>query len=191
MTLWIVASCEATGTKCVRRISEAVPVSSVKRVTPSRSEFAQLLGRTAQAFGVPPSVGQIYGLLYLSDRPLSLDEIADALDLSKASASVGARQLEALHAVRVSSKSDDRRDYWEASLEPQEVLQKMMSSVLAPRLANAHNRLEGLVDLMRAERESGVLSGEEFTVCQQRLQLLIAKTQQFKTWLPVVERFVR
>jgi len=163
----------------------------LKNFTPSRSEFCQLLGRTAQAFGVPPSVGQIYGLLYLSARPLSLDEIAEFLDLSKASASTGARQLEALHAVRVSSKSDDRRDYWEACLEPQEVLQKMMSSVLAPRLSNAHDRLEGLLDCMRAEREAGVLSGEEFTLCQQRLEQLVAKTQQFKSWLPLIERFVK
>ena len=109
----------------------------VKNLTKSRSEFAELLGRTAQAFGLTPSVGQIYGLLYLSAEPLSLDEIAESLDRSKASASIGTRQLESLHAVQVSSKNADRRDYWEARLEPQEVLQKMMSTVLAPRLANA------------------------------------------------------
>jgi hypothetical protein len=51
--------------------------------------------------------------------------------------------------------------------------------------------MEGLLDCMRAERESGVLSGEEFTLCQQRLKQLVAKTQQFKTWLPLIERFVK
>jgi len=120
-----------------------------------------------------------------------LDEIAESLDLSKASASIGTRQLESLHAVQVSSKNDDRRDYWEARLEPQEVLQKMMSTVLAPRLANAHDRLEGLLERMEAEKNSGELSSPEFTVCQQRIQQLITKTNQFKTWLPLIERFVK
>lgn len=163
----------------------------MKNLTQSRSEFAELLGRTAQAFGLTPSVGQIYGLLYLSAEPLSLDEIAESLDLSKASASIGTRQLESLHAVQVSSKNTDRRDYWEARLEPQEVLQKMMSSVLAPRLANAHDRLEGLLERMEAEKNSGELSNSAFTVCQQRIQQLITKTNQFKTWLPLIERFVK
>ena len=163
----------------------------VKNLTKSRSEFAELLGRTAQAFGLTPSVGQIYGLLYLSVEPLSLDEIAESLDLSKASASIGARQLEALRAVQVSSKDSDRRDYWEARLEPQEVLQKIMSSVLMPRLTNAHDRLEGLLERMEAEKNSGELLGPEFTVCQQRIQQLITKTDQFKTWLPLIERMVK
>ncbi len=163
----------------------------MKNLTQSQSEFAELLGRTAQAFGLTPSVGQIYGLLYLSAEPLSLDEIAESLDLSKASASIGTRQLESLHAVQVSSKNTDRRDYWEARLEPQEVLQKMMSSVLAPRLANAHDRLEGLLERMEAEKNSGELSNSAFTVCQQRIQQLITKTNQFKTWLPLIERFVK
>jgi DNA-binding transcriptional regulator GbsR (MarR family) len=120
-----------------------------------------------------------------------LDEIAESLDLSKASASIGTRQLESLHAVQVSSKNTDRRDYWEARLEPQEVLQKMMSSVLAPRLANAHDRLEGLLERMEVEKNSGELSNSAFTVCQQRIQQLITKTNQFKTWLPLIERFVK
>jgi DNA-binding transcriptional regulator GbsR (MarR family) len=163
----------------------------VKNLTQSRSEFAELLGRTAQAFGLTPSVGQIYGLLYLSAEPLSLDEIAESLDLSKASASIGTRQLESLHAVQLSSKNDDRRDYWETRLEPQQLLQKILSSVLAPRLAKAPDRLEDLLELMEAEKNSGELSSAEFTVCQQRIQGLITKTNQFKTWLPLIERFVK
>ena len=184
----VVDSGEVTGTKCAQN---SHGFFRVKNLTKSRSEFAELLGRTAQAFGLTPSVGQIYGLLYLSAEPLSLDEIAESLDLSKASASIGTRQLESLHAVQVSSKNADRRDYWEARLEPQEVLQKMMSTVLAPRLANAHDRLEGLLERMEVEKNSGELSNSAFTVCQQRIQQLITKTNQFKTWLPLIERFVK
>jgi len=44
---------------------------------------------------------------------------------------------------------------------------------------------------MEAEKNSGELSNAAFTVCQQRIQQLITKTNQFKTWLPLIERFVK
>ncbi|MEN9733804.1 MAG: hypothetical protein RLZ45_1799, partial [Verrucomicrobiota bacterium] len=38
--------------------------------------FIETVGRVAQELGLPRSLGQIYGLLYLSPEPLSLDDIA-------------------------------------------------------------------------------------------------------------------
>ena len=54
-----------------------------------------------QVFGVPKSVGQIYGLLYATPEPLSFSDIVDRLDISKGSASQGLQLLRSLGAVNV------------------------------------------------------------------------------------------
>lgn len=52
-----------------------------------------------QLFGVPKSVGQIYGLLYASPEPLGFSEIMDRLEISKGSVSQGIQLLRSLGAI--------------------------------------------------------------------------------------------
>ena len=46
-------------------------------------EFVLLWGNLGERWGVNRSVSQIHALLYLSERPLTADDIADALGLEK------------------------------------------------------------------------------------------------------------
>ncbi|MFH1026858.1 MAG: MarR family transcriptional regulator, partial [Pseudomonadota bacterium] len=71
-------------------------------------------GRTAQSFGLNRLFGQIYILLYLSDEACSLDLLAEQLGVSKASVSIACRQLETWGAVHRSWVKGDRRDYYVA-----------------------------------------------------------------------------
>jgi hypothetical protein len=57
--------------------------------------FAEIV----QLFGVPKSVGQIYGVLYASPDPLSFSDIVERLDISKGSASQGLQLLRSLGAI--------------------------------------------------------------------------------------------
>jgi hypothetical protein len=52
-------------------------------------------------FGVPKSVGQIYGLLYASPEPLSFSDIVERLEISKGSASQGLQFLRSLGAIKI------------------------------------------------------------------------------------------
>ena len=82
----------------------------------TRLDMIEAGGRVCQLLGVPRSTGQIYGLLYLSPKPLSLDDIAEALRISKASASTGTRQLLAWRAIHQVWVHGERRDHFE--IEP-------------------------------------------------------------------------
>ena len=57
--------------------------------------------RFMSLLGMPRSVGEIYGLLYFSPDPLSMDVIAAKLGISIGSASQGLRTLRSLKAVKV------------------------------------------------------------------------------------------
>ena len=54
----------------------------------------------AKILGLPKSVGEIYGLLFASPKPLTMLDLIDQLGISKGSASQGLRMLRALGAVR-------------------------------------------------------------------------------------------
>src|SRR5436309_14543735 len=69
-------------------------------------------GLLAQRYGLPRIAGEIVGLLFMTDGPLSLDEIATALKVSKASVSTNVRLLESLRFVRRGDVREGRRDHY-------------------------------------------------------------------------------
>lgn len=79
---------------------------------PRTSRFTDRLAVLFESDGQPPIAGRIFGLLLLSDEDLSLDELAGALGVSKASASTNARLLAQLGVVEQVRRQGSRRDYY-------------------------------------------------------------------------------
>jgi DNA-binding transcriptional regulator GbsR (MarR family) len=73
------------------------------------------MGQTFEADGFTRIGGRLFGHLLLADRPLSLDQIAEALQVSKASVSTDARRMLEKGVLVRSGKPGDRRDYWEVA----------------------------------------------------------------------------
>jgi DNA-binding transcriptional regulator GbsR (MarR family) len=89
------------------------------------------LGQLASYFGFSKVMGQLYGALMLSANPLSLDDLVELLDISKASVSMNLRTLEHLGMVRqvwVKGRGD-RRKFYEAETD----FWQIISNILAGR----------------------------------------------------------
>ena len=59
--------------------------------------------------GLPKSVGEIYGLLFVAPRPMAMDDIMDRLEISLGAASQGLKLLRSFGAVRVVYERGERR----------------------------------------------------------------------------------
>lgn len=78
-------------------------------------QFVERMGVLMPADGVPRIAGRILGLLLVSEGELSLDEIAEKLQVSKGSVSVDARMLERRGVIERVGRPGDRRDYYRIS----------------------------------------------------------------------------
>lgn len=115
-----------------------------------QKEFVQFAGDLAESLSFNKSLGQIYGLLYLSPAPLSLDEISQQLMMSKGNASINLRTLESWGAARSVSISGSRRDHYEANRDLKEIILRRMQAGLGRRLDMVDDRLGGLVSSLRS-----------------------------------------
>src|SRR5437867_12895162 len=89
--------------------------------------FVDGIGTAAATSGVlSPLGGRIFGLLYLHERPLALDEIATALEQSKSNISVNIRGLVEWHLVRRVPVAGSRKDHYEAATNFWRVMQEIM-----------------------------------------------------------------
>ncbi len=94
--------------------------------------FIQGAGKVSSALlGMINKVGgQIYALLFISDEPLSLDDIADQLGVSKSNVSINIRMLEEYDLVRKVWIKGSRKDYYGAErVYPKKVLRDFLENI--------------------------------------------------------------
>ncbi len=80
----------------------------------AREEFIQGMSRISHFWGFPKAMGAIYGAVYLSPDPLSLDEIVEQVGVTKGAVSTHVRALERLGMVHKKILLGDRKDYYVA-----------------------------------------------------------------------------
>jgi DNA-binding transcriptional regulator GbsR (MarR family) len=86
-------------------------------LTQSRQHFLLGLSRISEFWGFPKAMGAIYGALYLSPTPLSLDEIVDQVSVTKGAVSTNVRALERLGMVHKHLQIGERKDYYTAETD--------------------------------------------------------------------------
>jgi len=90
-------------------------------VPPLNRQFIAHFGEMGSKWGINRTVGQIYALIFLSERALNADEIAEQLQFSRSNVSMGLKELQAWRLVRLRHQPGDRREYFEAPSDVWEI----------------------------------------------------------------------
>ena len=75
--------------------------------------FVENMGVYFERYALPRIGGRLLGLLLVVDRPLSLDDMANALGVSRASVSTNMRLILAIGLEELVTLPGDRRDYYQ------------------------------------------------------------------------------
>ncbi len=140
-------------------------------------EAIELFINFLKLVGLPKSVGEIYGLLFVSPRPLTMDEIVTRLGLSLGAASQGLKVLRGVGAAKAVYSPGTRKDHFAADLEISKFATVFIKEELRPRFDRALQRIEHLESL------TSRMSAEDRQVTEQRLNRL-------KHWLEKGERIL-
>lgn len=99
-----------------------------------------------KVLGLPRSIGEIYGLLFISPNPLSLDDLVERLGISKGSASQGLKTLRSLGAVREASGEGltGRRTHYEAATELKRLVGGFIREQIRPHLESGRSKVANL-----------------------------------------------
>ena len=99
--------------------------------------------------GLPKSVGEIYGLLFVATCPLSMEDLMDRLQISLGAASQGLKLLRSVGAVKVVYAPGERRDHYVADLELSKFATSFIKEEMKPRLERALQRVERMESLAK------------------------------------------
>lgn len=134
-----------------------------------RARLVELGGRTAQDLGLGRIVGQMVVYLYLWKGECSLDQIEEALGLSKAAVSVAARQLESLGLIRRVWKKGDRKSYYRTADDIGVALQQGILGLVRRKIESAGSELDQVCALLEAGGGASE-GGEDLAFLASRVQ---------------------
>ena len=134
--------------------------------------------------GLQKSVGEIYGLLFVSSRALAMDDIMTRLGISLGAASQGLKVLRSVGAVKSVYMPGDRRDHYVADLELSKFATAFIQEELKPRLDRALERIGTMESLA-----SGMESGDRATA-EERLERLKHWLERGESMLPWLLKFL-
>lgn len=112
----------------------------------AREHFIALWGQMAANWGIPRTMAEVHGLLFIINRPMNTDDVMESLGISRGNASMTLRDLEAWGIVSRVHIRGDRKEYFQAEQD----VWKLFRTILRER---KKREIDPLIEALRACRD--------------------------------------
>jgi DNA-binding transcriptional regulator GbsR (MarR family) len=161
------------------------PDTETQNLTSLQQQVVDFFVDGVRVLGLPRSLGEIYGLLFISTSPLSLDDLVSRLGISKGSASQGLRTLKTLGAVREAEHNGNRRTYYEPAVDLKRLVGGFIREQVRPHLDSGKSKLARLQETAELSTDP-----EEREFFEDRIQRLEAWMKRGGQVLPMLQKIL-
>lgn len=142
-----------------------------------------------KVLGLPRSIGEIYGLLFISQEPLALDDFVRRLEISKGSASQGLKMLKSLGAIRevevFVEGSPERRAHYEPAVELKRLVGGFIGQQVRPHMDSGKNKIQALMTI-----SDQIVDPKKREFLNDRLSLLERWLKNSNRVLPILQKIL-
>jgi len=149
--------------------------NSPSQLSPAVERFILHWGDLGGQWGVNRSVAQIHALLYLSERPLTAEDIAETLGLARSNVSNSIKELMAWRLIHRIPVRGDRRDHFEAETDIWEMVTRIAQGRKEREIDPAAEALRAC--MAEAERDDQISP-----VAMKRLEEMLDFVETINRW---------
>jgi HTH-type transcriptional regulator, glycine betaine synthesis regulator len=168
--------------KATSKTRPAVPHPAWSRL---EAEVIGLFVQLSRIIGLPRSYAELYALLFLSPRPLTMDEMIQRLGISKGSASQGLSFLRKAGAIRVLHLPGRRAACHEAVAELRHLAAGFLQDQILPQVEDSQSRLDQIAGMVAK------LPAKERAQASRKITMLQSWGKQTRQFLPMVVEMMR
>jgi DNA-binding transcriptional regulator GbsR (MarR family) len=148
------------------------------------AEAIGLFIQLARMVGQPKSFAEVYGMLFISARPLTIEDLIEQLGASRAAVDRALRFLRKAGALRIVYVPGDRRMHFEAVAELRHLVIGFVRDQILPQLANSENRIDRLAEVVAK------LQGEQRAKLSTRVAMLQSWSKKSRNLVPIVVKML-
>jgi DNA-binding transcriptional regulator GbsR (MarR family) len=145
MTLGQSETSEAEGGQAAMPAQPPDPLGEAVR------QFVEHWGMMARAWGINPSMGELFALLYISGSLWTADALKEQLDVSRGNVSMNLRELMAWGVVHKVHRPGERREFYRAETDVWTLFRRILSERKRRELDPTRVVLERTVRLLESE----------------------------------------
>lgn len=153
-------------------------------LNPSAQQFILHWGEMSSRWGINRSVAQIHALLYMSERPLSAEEISRTLSVARSNVSTSLRELQAWGIVRVVHLMGDRRDHFETMHDAWKMLQVILEH-------RKRREIDPTIEMLRRCLDADDKASSKASPSHKRMHELLEMLETVTAWYGHMVRLPR
>jgi DNA-binding transcriptional regulator GbsR (MarR family) len=146
-----------------------------KKLAPAIERFVLSWGDLGDQWGVNRSVSQIHGLLYLSETPLTAEDIAERLGMARSNVSNSLKELLGWNLIRRVPVMGDRRDHFEAETDIWEIAVRIAAG-------RKERELDPAIAALRLCIAEATADSRTSPVAAKRLKEMLTFTETVESW---------
>lgn len=139
-----------------------------KSIEDVRNDLINAIGEKAEKFGFSRIAGQLEGLLLFSRQPMSLDEMAERLEVSKGSVSTNIRLLERWKVVKKVYHRGARKNFYEIRGSIWEIETEIMSTIAKDEIERVKRIMSNSGSDLKKIKGKNTEENEEIAFLEQR-----------------------
>lgn len=151
-----------------------------------RAKVIDAIAQTMDLYGVNYSYGQLYGIMFFEDRPMTLEEMQQSMNMSKSNMSYAVRSLVESKMVTKLDEKDARKDLYAAETDFFKAFQAFFATKLQREIDVMRGALETVIPPLSETILELETSEEERKLCLEDLHKLKHAVSYYE-WL---QRFV-
>jgi DNA-binding transcriptional regulator GbsR (MarR family) len=151
---------------------------------PAVERFILHWGEMGAVWGTNRSIGQIHALLYLSETPLTADDIAETLGLARSNVSNSLKELQGWGLIRRVHVMGDRRDHFAAETD----LWEMVTRIAEGRKAR---ELDPTLDMLRTCAAEAETDRRLSRTARERIEAMRDFVEMVDRWAADIKRVPR
>ena len=107
--------------------------------------------QVSSLLGYPRSVGEIFGLIFISPAPLSADDIVEKLNMSRSGAGQGLKALQDIGAIKPAHQLASRKEHYQMQTDLGVLIKLLLNARILPKLEELAQQRATLDATVRAQ----------------------------------------
>jgi len=167
-------------------------MENTTQISQSLLNFVLRYGELASHWGLNKTEAQIHGLLFVSDRPLTADEITKTLSVARSNVSSSLKELQQWGIVRTVHTVGDRRDHFESVKDVWELFKTFVDEQKRREIDPVVRMLETTQAQLESEGGTGAHAKDQVTEMLEFFRVMVSWYQEMKGLpLPVIKNFLK
>jgi DNA-binding transcriptional regulator GbsR (MarR family) len=151
------------------------------KLTPVMEKFVLFWGEMGTRWGVNRSVAQIHALLYLSEKPMTADQIQETLGIARSNISNSLKELQSWNLAVLTHQLGERKDHFTANKEPWEMVKTIAEGRKTREIDPALTMLRGCAEDLENDQDTPLHSRNQILAMQDFLDEAVSWYDQMRS----------